>query len=199
MKRGVALMAVVILVLVAAVAVTAPFHVGYYEDWNGILRELRARPHIEVIDGWRNEDTSLEEMGFTIRSPRATVSIFLSQRGVRRARDRADGISLGTDRRVHLPMEGGLTRIMGINGYIRFDSEEWKQRGLPAVRTFGEVMDHFDAIAHSLLAQPPTTEDITAPGDYIHFDRPMARKQARPPEPVEDSTKWLERWQRMLR
>lgn len=201
MKRILTILLATAAVLVAAFVATMPLHVGYYADWNGLLGELRARPGIEVIDGWRNNDITLEEMGFTLRSPRATLALHLSERGVRRARDRADGISLATGRRQRTPLPGGSIVNQGINGYIRFDSDEWKQRGLPPVRTLGDVLDHFDAIAHSLLTHPPVTEGVDVPGDYIHFGRdfPRWRTNRPPPEPVHNSTQWMEPWLRLLR
>jgi len=196
MKRTLAVLAIIVGVLVAAFAVTAPFHVGYYADWNGLLREIRERPGLEAIDGWRNEDMSLEEMGFTIRSARATLSLFLSERGARRARDGIDGISMPTGQRQR---DGNLIR--GVNGYIRFDSDEWKQRGLPRVRTLGDVLDHFDAIAHSLVTHPPTVIGVHAPGDYLSLGPPFRAPPADrgPPRPVEDSSRWIDRWLRQFR
>lgn len=200
MKRMLPIVAVGAVALVAVFVATMPFHVGYYADWNGLLEDLRARPGIEVIDGWRNNDLTLEEMGFTLRSPRATLALHLSERGVRRARDRADGISLPTGRRQKTLLPDGNTVSEGINGYIRFDSGEWKQRGLPPVRTLGDVLDHFDPIAHSLLTQPPTTIGVSAPGDYIHFSAPFrAKAPSAPPAPAYSSTPWIERWLRVLR
>lgn len=189
---------VIAAVLGAAFVATMPFHVGYYADWNGLLGDLRERPGLQVIDGWHNNDLTLEEMGVTIRSPRATLALDLSEKGVRRARDQADGISLATGRRERTFLPGGNIRSEGINGYIRFDSDEWKQRGLPPVRTLGDVLDHFDAIAHSLLAQPPVFEGVDAPGNYIHFSRGIPRSGTNrpPPEPVHNSWGWIEQWRR---
>jgi hypothetical protein len=152
MKKSWPTLAVVFSALALVFVLTLPLHVSYYADHNAMLREIRKHPDLEVVGGWRNDDITLEEFGFTIRSTRTNLLVNFSQDGPRRPRDAIEGIAIRTDAFHH---SGNTTQR--IYAYIRFDSAEWNQRGLPEVRTLADVFAHYDAIAYSLTTQIPSS------------------------------------------
>ena len=154
------------------------YWLNYYSEYNALLREIRRHPHLQIVDHWRHEDVTLEDFGIAVRSARVTAFVDIHDgSGIRRPRDRAQGIKFHLPREVH--RDGNTVRV--INRFIEFDGIEWQQRGLPKIRNIAELLSHFDVIVHSLLTSPPTTSTHGPLPDFISLNLSEGRQRSRSP------------------
>lgn len=173
------LVAAAVLLLVGAIGY---LWLSYYSEYNALLAEIRKHPGLQIVDHWRHEDMTLEDFGFTLRGARGEAEIRITDgSAIRGPHDRARGIAF------HLPRESHRegNSVHPIHRFIEFDSADWQQRGLPAVRTIAELLPHFDAVAANLLSSPPLTSLLGGPPpDFIILapasGRPISRLPAEP-------------------
>lgn len=180
---GLALGLLVILVMVAV----AYQRLTYYSQHNALLAEIQKHPGLKVVDHWRHEDLALEDFGFAIQSARVTASLSISDDdNIQSPHDRATGIAFKLPREFH--QNGEVLHVM--RRFIAFDSAEWRQRGLPKVETIADVLAHFDAIAHSLVTNPPLTTSSEGAPDFINMAPAPDRQRSLTPAKAETKLRW---------
>jgi hypothetical protein len=161
----------VFVAVILALAVGAFYgaaHVIYNRQFNALKREL-SRHNYPIIGQWRHEDITLEDFGFTVKTPAGECRIDIRDgTEVRVPSDQIEGIA------IRYPDEIELRAFL-------LNSDYWRHLSLPKIEHVSDLVKHLPQVLEALRSSPPVISHPRGGGHNANHKRYLFLTIPKPP------------------